>query len=140
MRFKFPFISDSDVKWVQKNNNHPHVEIWGSGAAQREFLYVDDLAQACIFLMNLEAPPGLVNIGTGQDISILELAKLIQRITGYTGDLQFDRSKPDGTPRKLLDISKLRALGFTPKITLQAGIQSTYEHFVNAQYPALSGA
>ncbi len=123
-----------------KIRQQPHVTIWGSGAAQREFLHVDDLAQACIFLMNHDDSPGLINIGTGEDISIRALAETIQRITGYTGTLQFDRSKPDGTPRKLLDISKLRALGFTPQITLQEGLQSTYEHFVNAQYPALSGA
>ena len=95
-----------------KINNLPQVEIWGTGSPKREFLHVDDLADACFYLMQNYNQPDLVNIGTGEDISIKDLALLIKDITGYEGELTFDTSKPDGTPRKLLDVSKLHGLGW----------------------------
>ncbi len=110
-------------------NNRPYVEIWGTGSVKREFMYVDDLAEACYFLMIHYDKPGFINIGIGEDISIKDLAHLIQRIIGYTGELKFDTSKPDGTPRKLMDVSKLNALGYKAKISLEDGIRSVYEDF-----------
>ena len=110
-----------------KIHNQPAVEVWGSGTPKREFLHADDLAAACYFLMENYSEPGLVNIGTGKDVSIRELAELIQRIVGYKGKIQWDASKPDGTPRKLLDVSKLNALGWQYTIGLEAGIRSIYE-------------
>ncbi|HRH01400.1 MAG TPA: GDP-L-fucose synthase [Bacteroidia bacterium] len=107
--------------------NIPSVEIWGSGEPMREFLHVDDLAEACYYLMQNYNEPGLVNIGVGQDISIKELALLIKKIVGYTGDLKFDTSKPDGTPRKLMDVSKLHAFGWKHKIELEEGIKNVYQ-------------
>jgi GDP-L-fucose synthase len=104
----------------------PYVEIWGSGTPMREFLHVDDLADACVFLMNTYNKPDIVNIGTGEDISIIDLALLIKDIVGFTGELKFDASKPDGTPRKLLDVSYLHSLGWKHKIELKGGIRSTY--------------
>ena len=109
-----------------KINNEPFVTIWGSGEPKREFLHVDDLAEACISLMNHFDEGGLVNVGTGTDLSILELAKLVARITGYTGSIQKDISKPDGTPRKLMDVSKINALGWKARITLEEGIRMVY--------------
>ena len=103
------------------------VTLWGTGTPLREFLHVDDLADACFYLMQHYNEPGFVNIGTGQDLSILDLAKLIQRIVGYTGTIQYDLSKPDGTPRKLLDVSKLTGLGWKAKINLEDGIKSVYK-------------
>ena len=103
------------------------VEIWGSGSPMREFLHVDDLAQACYFLMMNYNAPGLVNIGVGSDISIKDLAMLIKKITGYEGNLTFDSSKPDGTPRKLMDVSRLNSLGWKHTIQLEEGIKSVYE-------------
>jgi GDP-L-fucose synthase len=110
-------------------NNRPYVEIWGTGSVKREFMYVDDLAEACYFLMIHYDKPGFINIGIGEDISIKDLAQLIQRIIGYTGELKFDTRKPDGTPRKLMDVSKLNALGYKAKISLEDGIRSVYEDF-----------
>ncbi|MFL5741993.1 MAG: GDP-L-fucose synthase family protein [Flavisolibacter sp.] len=107
------------------------VTVWGSGTPKREFLHVDDLADACYFLMNHYDEPGLVNIGSGKDISIRELAELISGIVGYQGQLIFDTSKPDGTPRKLMDVSKLQALGWKASISLKQGIQKVYEDYVN---------
>jgi GDP-L-fucose synthase len=112
-----------------KAHAHPFVEIWGSGTPKREFLHVDDLAAACVFLMNMYNDRGLINIGTGEDVSIRELAELIQGVVGYTGELRFDHSKPDGTPRKLLDVTKLRQLGFQARIPLEEGIRKTYQAF-----------
>lgn len=105
------------------------VEIWGTGDPRREFMHVDDLASACYFLMQNYSEPGFVNIGVGNDISIKELALLIKGIIGFEGDLFFDTSKPDGTPRKLMDVSKLEHLGFKYKIELEDGIRSVYEDF-----------
>ena len=109
-----------------KINNEPFVTIWGSGEPKREFLHVDDLAEACVFLMNHFDEAGLVNVGTGTDLSILELAKLVARIIGYTGSIQKDISRPDGTPRKLMDVSKINAMGWKARITLEEGIRMVY--------------
>jgi len=105
------------------------VEIWGTGSPMREFMHVNDLASACYFLMQNYSKPGFVNIGTGKDVSIKELALLIKKIVGFEGDLTFDSSKPDGTPRKLLDVSKLNSLGFRYSIELEDGIRSVYEAY-----------
>jgi len=110
-----------------KIHNQPAVEVWGSGTPKREFLHADDLAAACYFLMEHYNEPGLVNIGTGEDVSIRELAELIQKIVGYEGEIKWDASKPDGTPRKLMDVSKLNALGWQYTIGLEAGIRMVYE-------------
>ena len=110
-----------------KRNNQPFVEIWGTGTPRREFLHVDDLADACYFLMNEYNSAQWLNIGVGEDISIKELAELIKEITGYGGELKFNTEKPDGTPRKLLDVSKLHALGWKAKINLKDGIEKVYQ-------------
>jgi GDP-L-fucose synthase len=107
------------------------VEVWGTGKPRREFLHVDDLADACFFLMQSYDGDGWVNVGWGRDETIGELADTIRRVVGFTGELCFDTSKPDGTPRKLLDTTRLTALGWSPKIGLEAGIRSTYEWFLN---------
>jgi len=103
-----------------------HVEIWGTGSPKREFLHVDDLAAACMFLMKNYNEPDPVNIGTGEDISILELALLIQKISGFKGELKFDPSKPDGTPRKLLDVSKIHRMGWRHSVSLEEGIRKVW--------------
>ncbi len=105
------------------------VTVWGSGNPRREFLYVDDLADACVFLMNNYDQGDIINIGTGTDVSITGLAKLIAHITGFSGQVVYDQSKPDGTPVKLLDVSKLANMGWTAKTSLQEGITKTYEWF-----------
>jgi GDP-L-fucose synthase len=109
--------------------NRKEVVIWGTGTPRREFLHVDDLAEAAVFLMQHYHAPEIINVGSGQDLTIAELAKLIQDITGFTGILQFDTSKPDGTPQKLLDVSRLHALGWWPRIPLRDGIRSTYDWY-----------
>lgn len=111
---------------IAKTTGQPFVEIWGSGTPLREFLHVDDMADACVYMMQHYSAPGFVNIGTGSDISIRALAELIREITGYEGELRFDASKPDGTPRKLTDTTKLHSLGWKHRITLEAGIMQTY--------------
>lgn len=108
-------------------NNSPSVEIWGSGKPRREFLHVNDLAEACFFLMMHYDEKEIVNIGTGVDLSIKDLALLIKKISGYEGELTFNISKPDGTPRKLLDVSKIHTLGWTHKISLEEGIKSIWQ-------------
>ncbi len=113
-----------------KIKNEPAVVIWGSGTPRREFLYADDLADACFFLMQEYNEPGFVNIGVGGDIEIRELANLIKKITGYTGEIRNDLSKPDGTPRKLMDSSRLYQLGWKPKTTLEEGIRKVYSEYV----------
>lgn len=105
------------------------VEIWGTGSPRREFLHVDDLADACFHLMQSYDDEPLLNVGCGEDISIAELAALIGRIVGYEGSVVFDKSKPDGTPRKLLDVSRLTALGWRPRIRLEDGIRATYDWY-----------
>ena len=113
-----------------KVNNHPAVSVWGTGNALREFLHVDDFADACVFLMDHYDERQFVNIGLGKDISIKDLAYVIKKITGYKGEIIFDSDKPDGTPRKLMDTSKLNALGWNPKINLEEGIASVYKDYV----------
>jgi len=110
-----------------KVNKEPFVTIWGSGNQRRELLHVDDLADACFFLMQHFDEPGFINVGTGQDITILELAQLVQRIVGFDGEIRHDLEKPDGAPRKLLDVTKLSALGWKAKIELEKGIRGVYE-------------
>lgn len=112
-----------------KQNNAATVSIWGSGKPMREFLHVDDMADACVFLMNTYNEEGLVNVGTGTDISIKDLALLIKDIVGYPGELVFDASKPDGTLRKLMDVSKLNTLGWQYRIPLKEGIEQVYDLF-----------
>lgn len=112
-----------------KMSNISEVVVWGTGNPRREFLHVDDLADACLFLMERYEDSEIINIGTGKDISIRELAELIKEITGYQGSIRWDLSKPDGTPRKLLDISRIESLGWKPKITLREGIRQTYEWY-----------
>ena len=110
-----------------KKNGDAHVTLWGTGKPLREFMHVDDLANACLFLMENFDEPGFINVGTGDEISVLELAKLIKRITGFEGDIINDTSKPDGTPRKLMDSSKLNALGWKTSIPLEDGIRKVYD-------------
>lgn len=110
-----------------KQNNTPEVIIWGTGKPLREFLHADDMANACVFLMQNYSEEGLVNIGTGEDISISDLALLIKNIVGYEGALTFDTTKPDGTPRKLMDVSKAAAFGWKATIELEEGIRKVYE-------------
>jgi len=109
-----------------KINNQPEVVVWGTGTPRREFLHADDMADACVFLMKNYNEPGLINIGSGTDLSIKELAEMIKEITGYTGKITWDKSKPDGTPRKLMDVSKLTAWGWRPRYTLKEGIAEVY--------------
>jgi GDP-L-fucose synthase len=110
-----------------KINNATEVEIWGSGSPKREFLYVEDMAEACVFLMYNYNDKEFVNIGCGEDISIKELASIVKKIVDFKGELKYDTTKPDGTPRKLLDVSKLFAAGWKPKISLEQGIRKVYQ-------------
>jgi GDP-L-fucose synthase len=116
-----------------KQYGTPSVTVWGSGKPRREFLHVDDLADACVFLMDNYSGDEPVNVGVGEDLSIAELALLIRQVVGYEGEVAYDTSKPDGTPRKLLDVSKLNSLGWRAKIPLQDGVQLTYQWFVNTR-------
>jgi len=109
----------------------PYVEVWGTGTPRREFLHVDDLADACLFLMLHYNDSEIINIGVGKDISILELANLIKEIVGYEGEIRLDTTKPDGTPRKLLDVSKIRKMGWEPKYSLYEGILNTYNWYLS---------
>ena len=110
-----------------KKNNVAAVELWGTGTPKREFLHVDDLADACLYLMETYNEKGLVNVGWGTDVSILELAQIVKQVVGYEGELKFDTSKPDGTPRKLMDVTKLTNLGWKATITLENGIKAVYD-------------
>lgn len=112
-----------------KESSAPTVTMWGSGKPKREFLHAEDLADACFFLMQNYNEPGLVNIGTGEDIEIGELALLVKEIVGYTGEIVHDRSKPDGTPRKLMDVSKLHSFGWKHRIPLKEGLRRVYEEY-----------
>jgi GDP-L-fucose synthase len=112
-----------------KTRNDRKLVVWGTGKPRREFLHVDDLASACLLLLEKYDSPEIINVGCGEDISIRELAELICDVVGFDGELAWDTTKPDGTPRKLLDVTKLRALGWKPAITLQDGIARTYEWF-----------
>ena len=109
------------------------VTIWGSGTPRREFLHVDDLADACLFVMQRYEDERPINVGWGRDVAISELAAVVARVVGFTGSLQYDHSKPDGTPRKLLDTTRLTALGWTPRIGLEEGIRSTYAWYAANQ-------
>jgi GDP-L-fucose synthase len=113
-----------------KENSTPEVIIWGSGSPMREFLFADDLADACYFLMENYNEPTLINIGTGEDLTIKDLALLIKKIVGFEGELTFDSTKPDGTPRKLMDVSKLHALGWKHQVELEDGIALAYQDFL----------
>jgi GDP-L-fucose synthase len=112
------------------------VTIWGTGSPLREFLHVDDLASAAVYLMEHYDEPGIVNVGTGSDISIADLARLVQGVVGFSGSLVFDTTKPDGTPRKLLDVNRLIGLGWRASISLEEGIRSTYEWYLSEQFVA----
>jgi GDP-L-fucose synthase len=112
-----------------KQKGEPEVILWGSGKPKREFLHADDLADACFFLMQQYNEAGLVNVGTGEDLEIKELAQMIKNIVGYTGEIKNDLAKPDGTPRKLMDVGKLHRLGWTASISLENGIRRVYEDF-----------
>lgn len=114
-----------------KEQDAPSVTIWGTGSPRREFLFADDLAEACYYLMQTYNEPGLVNIGTGEDITIKELALLVKKATGYEGEIQFDTSKPDGTPRKLMDVTKLANAGWRYHTTLEEGISLAYQDFLS---------
>jgi GDP-L-fucose synthase len=114
-----------------KVNQTESVTIWGTGTPKREFLFADDLADACYFLMQSYDEAGLINIGTGNDVSIKNLAELIKEVTGYNGIIKFDNSKPDGTPRKLMDVSKLESKGWKYQVTLAAGVALTYNDYLN---------
>jgi len=113
-----------------KIHQQPQVTIWGTGTPRREFLYVEDLAAACIFLMQNYDEPEIINVGTGEDLSISELAHLIRKITGYRGEIVYDPSKPDGTPRKLLDVSRIHRLGWQAQTPLPLGIEKTYAWYL----------
>ena len=110
-----------------KAKDRKEVEIWGTGKPRREFLHVDDLADACVYLMNHYDESDFINIGTGKDSSIRELAEIVARVVGFEESLRFDTSKPDGTPQKLMDVSRLKSLGWSPRISLKDGIKQTYE-------------
>lgn len=113
-----------------KVDNLPYVTCWGTGKPLREFLYVDDLADACVFLMNNYSGNETVNLGTGKELTIKELTELVAKVIGYTGEIRWDSSKPDGTPRKLLDVSKLESLGWHYKTELEEGIRLSYQDFL----------
>lgn len=117
-----------------KANNEPSVTIWGTGTPKREFLHVDDLAEACMYLMEHYNEKGLVNIGTGIDVTILELAQMVKQVTGYEGKIELDLSKPDGTPRKLMDVTKINQFGWKARIDLHTGISMVYELVKNAPW------
>lgn len=110
-----------------KMHNKPEVTVWGSGTPRREFLHADDMADACVYLMKTYSEDGLINIGVGEDVSIKELAEMIKEITGYTGNIVFDSSKPDGTPRKLMDVTKLSSFGWKAAIGLKDGVTQVYK-------------
>jgi len=115
-----------------KRTDAAEVEVWGTGRPRREFLHVDDLADACVFLMERYDGEQALNIGVGEDVTIRELAELLQRVIGYRGQLRFDETKPDGTPRKLLDVTRLRALGWRAQIPLERGVAQTYAWYSRA--------
>jgi GDP-L-fucose synthase len=117
----------------------PTVTVWGSGTPRREFLHVDDMAAACVFLMERYESSEIINVGCGEDISIGELAALVAATVGYEGEIVYDRTRPDGTPRKLLDVSRLASLGWGPSIPLDAGLRDTYDWYVAQTRPSQPG-
>ena len=112
-----------------KLSNEESLEIWGSGTVRREFLHTDDLAEAVLFLMENYDDPDIINVGCGQDQTIKELAETIQKVVGFSGRLEFDTSRPDGTPQKILDISKINTLGWKPSILLKDGLEQVYQWY-----------
>jgi GDP-L-fucose synthase len=116
----------------------PEVTVWGTGSPRREFLHVDDLASAAVFLMKNYESPEILNVGTGEDLTIRELAEMMARVTGFRGALVFDHSKPDGTPRKVLDVSRIHALGWEARIPLEEGIAATYKWYLTHQQQTVS--
>ena len=122
-----------------KAENRSHVVLWGTGKVSREFLYVDDLADAAVYLMNTYDSSGIVNIGAGEDLTIQELANIIKEVVGYKGEIVYDTTKPDGTPRKLLDTSKLNSLGWKAKTSLKQGIELTYDWWKNSNHNRIEG-
>ncbi|WP_337050320.1 GDP-L-fucose synthase [Priestia megaterium] len=119
-----------------KESNASFVEMWGTGTPKREFLYSDDLADACVFLMNTYEGNEIVNIGVGEDITIKELGEKVKAVVGYEGEIQFDTSKPDGTPRKLVDVTKLNGLGWKAETVLEDGLQKAYQWFLDNELAA----
>ena len=115
-----------------KINNQPAFTVWGSGSPRREFLYVDDLADALAFLLENYDSPEVINVGCGKDVTIRELAEIVSEVVGFKGELIFDPTKPDGTPRKLLDTSRLEKLGWTPRVSLRDGIEQTYQWYLRS--------
>jgi GDP-L-fucose synthase len=113
-----------------KLDNAPSVSVWGSGKAFREFLYIDDMADACIFLMENYSAAGTINVGTGEDLQIAELVTVMKDVIGFNGTIAYDTSKPDGTPRKVLDTTKINNLGWRPKFGLTDGLATTYKWFL----------
>ncbi|MDQ3000969.1 MAG: GDP-L-fucose synthase [Fibrobacterota bacterium] len=116
-----------------KSNNQPSFIVWGTGSPKREFLYVDDLAEACVFLMNEYLHDETINVGSGQEVTIKELAETVRDVVGFKGELVFDHAKPDGSPRKLLDDSRLKSLGWSAKTTLKKGIEKAYADFLEGK-------
>ena len=123
-------IEPSTNQPLDRSPNQPAAVLWGTGAPRREFLYVDDLADACVFLMNHYDESEIINIGWGRDQTILDLAEMVSDIVGFKGDIKWDATRPDGTPQKLLDVSRLANLGWQPKITLEDGIREVYRWYV----------
>jgi len=121
-----------------KEKNAPFVEVWGTGTPKREFLYSDDLADACLFLMNNYEGNEIVNIGVGEDISIKELAEKVKAVVGYEGEINFDTSKPDGTPRKLVDVAKINSLGWKAGTSLDEGLNLAYQWFLNNSFSKIN--
>jgi GDP-L-fucose synthase len=117
-------------KFHEAKTNNTHVELWGSGTPMREFLFVDDLAEAVVYALENKLPEYLYNVGSGKDITIKELAETIQKVTGHKGQIIWDSTKPDGTPRKLMDVSKMKAVGWEYETALQEGIEKTYQWFL----------
>jgi GDP-L-fucose synthase len=113
-----------------KELNLPYVNCWGDGSSMREFLHVDDLAEACLLCMESYDDSEIINVGTGKDMTIKELVKLVSNIVGYTGEVQWDTSKPNGTPRKVLNIDKIKSLGWNPKIGIHDGLYKTYQWYL----------
>lgn len=120
-----------------KENNNPFIEAWGTGTPLREFLFVDDLADACYLLMQKYNEKQFVNVGCGEDIAIKDLINVVKKVVGYNGEIRFDTTKPDGTPRKLMDATKLRNMGWKPKISLEEGITLAYNDFLIGNYRAV---
>ena len=114
-----------------KTAGAPTVDVWGTGKPRREFLCSDDLADACVFVMKHYSAPGFLNVGTGKDVTIGEFAQIVSDVTGYQGGIVFDTSRPDGPPQKLLDVSRLTALGWQPKIPLREGLAAAYADFLS---------